>query len=261
VMSWVAAGRGDVGRCQGRGAVAQDIVTRYVCPQRVSGRSAVLTYIVVVDPVRLTIQTCVGCGSMREFESCVGTCRERKLELVSGGDYDELATAAAAWRIRIRELLPVVEKLVSAEPRQPDWRGLYESLRERTRLVLRAAGQSARAAFDEAASSAETTVVWRCPDCGGLEATQPCIGVCIWRPLDWVEACVFESERAQVLRDVELERSLFVLLTRFARVTPRDGEWECNWRAFGDKARHMLGSQSSGGLSSVIVLGEGSVGV
>ena len=78
-----------------------------------------LTCFGVVDPVRLTIATCVGCGSMREFESCVGTCRERKLEFVSGGDYDELATSAAACRIRIRELLPVVEKLASAEPRRP----------------------------------------------------------------------------------------------------------------------------------------------
>lgn len=200
-----------------------------------------LTCFGVVDPVRLTIATCVGCGSMREFESCVGTCRERKLEFVSGGDYDELATSAAACRIRIRELLPVVEKLASAEPRRADWRGLYESVREQGRRVLRAGGRSTREAFDEAAWPAETTVVWRCPDCGGLEATQPCIGVCIWRPLEWVEAGAFETERAQALRDIELERSLFEVLSRFASVTPRDGEWERNWRAFQGQVRVVLG--------------------
>lgn len=178
---------------------------------------------------------------MREFESCAGTCSERKLELVSGGDYNELAAVAAACRIRIRELLPVVEKLASAEPRRADWRGLYESVRGQGRRVLRAAGRPTRVAFDEAAWPAETTVVWRCPACGGLEATQPCIGVCIWRPLEWVEARAFETERARALRDIELERSLFEVLSRFASVTPRVGEWERNWRAFQGQARVVLG--------------------
>jgi hypothetical protein len=177
---------------------------------------------------------------MREFESCVGTCRERKLELVSGGDYDELATAAAARRIRIRELLPVVQKLASAEPRRADWRDLYESVREQGRRVLQAARRPTRETDDEPAWLAETTVVWRCPHCGGLEATQPCIGVCIWRLLEWVEAGAFETARAQALRDIELERSLFAVLSRFAGVTPRNSQWERNWRAFQRQARVVL---------------------
>ena len=85
-------------------------------------------------------------------------------------------------------------------------------------------------------------VVWRCPDCGGLEATQPCIGVCIWRPLEWVEAGAFEKERARALQNIELEGSLFGLLTRLANVRPRDDEWERNARAFQAQARHILGS-------------------
>jgi hypothetical protein len=178
---------------------------------------------------------------MRELESCPGICRECKVELVSGGEYDECAAAAAACRIRIRVLLPVVEELASAEPRRAGWRELYESVRERGRVVLRAAGRPSFQASDGEASSAETTVVWRCPDCGGLEATQPCIGVCIWRPLEWVEAAAFATARAQALRDLELERSLFDLVARFVRVTPRDGEWERNWRAFQRQARIVLG--------------------
>lgn len=207
-----------------------------------------LTCIGVVDPVRLTIPTCVGCGSMREFESCVGTCRECKLELVSGGDYDEVATAAAACRIRIRELLPVVEKLAGAEPRRADWRGLYESVQEQGRRVVRGAGRPTHEAVDEAAWPAESTVVWRCPDCGGLEATQPCIGVCIWRSVEWVAAGAFETEREQALRDIELERSLVEVLSRFSCVTPRDGEWERNWRAFRGQARMVLGPLTSGSV-------------
>ena len=73
-------------------------------------------------------------------------------------------------------------------------------------------------------------------------ATQPCIGICIWRPLDWVEARAFEKERARALRDIELERSLFGLLTRLANVRPRDDEWERNALAFQAQARHIVGS-------------------
>ena len=200
-----------------------------------------LTYIGMVDPVRLTIPTCVGCGSMREFESCPGICRERQLELVSAAEYDELAAAAARCRIRIGRLLPVVEELASDEPQRAGWRERYESVQERGRVVLRAAGQPTRQTSEGEAWSTETTVVWRCPDCGGLEATQPCIGVCIWRPFDWVEAGAFATERAQALREIELERSLCELVSRFARVTPRDGEWERNWRAFRGQARAVLG--------------------
>jgi hypothetical protein len=177
---------------------------------------------------------------MREFESCPRTCRESKLELISGGEYDEVTTAAAACRIRIDELMPVVEELASADTGHADCRGLYESARKRGRAVLQAAGKPARDGSHGEAWSAETTVVWRCPDCGGLEATQLCIGICVWRPLEWVEAGAFATERAQALRDIELERSLFDLVSRFARVNPRNGEWERNWRAFQGQARMVL---------------------
>jgi hypothetical protein len=177
---------------------------------------------------------------MREFGTCDGVCSERKLELVTGGDYDELVTEAKACRARIQALMPIVAELADAPPRPADGSVRYESLRGRVRVLLKAAAPPACETV-EATSAAETTVVWRCPDCGGLEETQPCIGVCIWRPVEWVELGTFESERVQALRDVEFERALFGLLTRFARVTPRVGEWERNWLAFQAQARLILG--------------------
>jgi hypothetical protein len=114
---------------------------RWRAPLSVAGRPILG---VVEPPVRQTISTCVGCGSMREFATCEGICRERKHELVSGGDYDEVVTAAAACRARVRGLWPIVEDLAAAAPRQVDWEAGYESLRERTRLVLRESGPDPR---------------------------------------------------------------------------------------------------------------------
>jgi hypothetical protein len=176
---------------------------------------------------------------MREPATCEAVCSERKCELVSGGDYDDLAGATAACGVRIRGFLPVVQEMAHAAPGQGDWEVLYESLQGRARALLTAAGPRA-AQVIAAMSSPETMVVWRCPQCGGLEATQPCIGVCIWRALDWVAATAFERERARALQEIELEHSLLSLLRRLANVRPRDDEWERNTRVFQAQAQHIL---------------------
>ena len=64
---------------------------------------------------------------MRQYESCAGACRERRLELVSGGDYDELTAAAAACRVRIEGLWAVVGELARTEPGPGEWRVAYEA--------------------------------------------------------------------------------------------------------------------------------------
>jgi hypothetical protein len=176
---------------------------------------------------------------MREFESCVGVCSERKLELVSGGEFDVLTAAAAARRVRIQVFWTVVEKLVGIDPGPGDWQVAYEALRQSARSVLRRFGPAARSAGDDSFSSAETVIVWRCPDCGGVDAPQPCIGVCIWRPADWVDANLYESERSRAVLDIEVDRALVGLLGRLAFATPREGAWERNWRALQSQARRV----------------------
>jgi len=84
----------------------------------------------VKPPFRLSIPGCIGCGAMRQYESCVAVCRERRLELVSGGDYDELTAAAAACRVRIEGLWAVVAELARTEPGPGGCRVAYEALRQ-----------------------------------------------------------------------------------------------------------------------------------
>jgi hypothetical protein len=196
----------------------------------------------VKPPRRLSIPGCIGCGAMRQYESCAGACRDRRLELVSGGDYDELTAAAAACRVRIEGLQAVVAELARAEPGPGEWRVAHQAVRQSARSALRRFGPAAKGRDDELPSPAETVIVWRCQDCGGVDAPQPCIDVCVWGPVDWVDAASYESERSRVAVEHVVEQSLAGLLRRFAFATPRDGQWERSWRAFQSQARLALRS-------------------
>jgi hypothetical protein len=191
----------------------------------------------VRPPRRLSIRGCIGCGAMRQYESCAGACRERRLELVSGGDYDELTAAATACRVRIEGLWAVVGEPTRREPGPGEWRVAYEALQGSARSALRRFRPAAGGGDDELLSPAETVIVWRCQDCGGVDAPQECIDVCIWGPADWVDAASYESERSRAAADRGVEQSLAELLGRFAFATPRDGQWERSWHAFQSLAR------------------------
>ena len=174
---------------------------------------------------------------MRQQESCEGACRERRLELVSGSDYDELTAAAAACRVRLETFRAVVGELARAEPGSGEFRVAYEALQQSARSVLRRSGPAAGDRDDELPARAETVILWRCEDCGGVDAPQECIDVCIWGPADWVDAALYEPQRSRAAVDREVEQSLAGLLRRFAFTTPRDGQWERSWRAFQSQAR------------------------
>jgi hypothetical protein len=198
-----------------------------------------------VEPRRLSIPGCIGCGAMRQYESCEGACRERRLELASGSDYDELTAVAAACRVRIKGFWAVVGELARREPGPGEVRVAYAALQQQARSVLRRSGPAAGGRGDELLSPAETVIVWRCQDCGGVDAPQECIDVCIWGPADWVDAALYESQRARAAADREVEQSLAGLLRRFASATPREGQWERSWDAFQSQARLTLRSRES----------------
>ena len=188
----------------------------------------------------MSIPGCIGCGAMRQQENCEGACHERRLELISGGDYDELTAVAAACRVRIEGFRAVVGELARAEPGPGEWRVAYEALRQSARSVLRRSGPAAGGRGDELPARADTVIVWRCEDCGSVDAPRECIDVCIWGPADWVDAALYERQRSRTAVDREVEWSLAGLLRRLAFTTPREGQWEQGWRVFQSQARLAL---------------------
>jgi hypothetical protein len=186
-------------------------------------------------PDRVTVLTCIGCGAMGRQERCEGQCSEHRLVLVSGVDHEALLAAAAAARARAARLAPIAREAADAEGADP--REALTALRESARRALRDDGpEPERGDW----SAPDTVTGWWCAECGNVDMPQPCIGVCIWRPADWINLAAYERQFALAEPALRGARSLRGFVARAAAVTPRDGQWERNRTALQAQARAAL---------------------
>ena len=188
-------------------------------------------------PDRVTVLTCIGCGAMGREERCDGDCSEHKLVLVSAVDHDELLRAADAARVRAARLASAVRPFVDVHARSGDPRDTLLELRDGARRALRDGGR-VEPRTDWA--SPATVTGWWCAQCGNVDMPQPCLGVCVWRPADWVSLALYERRLRLAEPDLRAARSLSGFLARAAAVTPRAGEGQRNLDAFRAQARAAL---------------------
>jgi hypothetical protein len=72
------------------------------------------------------------------------------------------------------------------------------------------------------------------PAFGGIDAPQPCLGIWVWRPVEWVAAERYVEAREKAQAALAEERRLRTLLRRAAAVTPRPRQWERGWAVLAD---------------------------
>jgi hypothetical protein len=185
---------------------------------------------------RVTVPTCIGCGAMSQVGTCERGCSEHKLELVPAGHYDHLTAVATEARIRAEALNAVADQLATRQPGPEDYQDAYRSVQQAARLTLRAYPHD-RSEDEDSDQPADPTITWWCAECGGIDAPQPCLGICIWRRVEWVNAALYEQQRARLIADRDTEQRLRLLLRLVASVTPRDGQWERGWHALQAHAR------------------------
>jgi hypothetical protein len=193
----------------------------------------------IATPERLTVPTCIGCGAMGQFGTCDTGCSEQKLELIRAAAHDSLAVLGASAHARAEALRSVAAELARHRPAGEDWEGVYRALQDKARANLhrhqRVDGQDVK--LEERAEPATT---WWCAKCGGIDAPQPCLGICVWRSVDWVNRAVYEHRRERVRAERKAELGLRRLLRRLASVTPRDGQWARGWRVLQAEAQEAL---------------------
>jgi hypothetical protein len=146
------------------------------------------------------------------------------LELVPAAEHDWLTKATEASERRAAALRAIVRPLTGGPP--ADAETAYRALQRDSRAAL---GELPAAPALPASAQAFTT--WWCPRCGGIDAPQPCLGVCVWRPVEWVAAERYEEARERAAAAFAQEHALRARLRRAANVTPRAGQWQRCWEA------------------------------
>jgi hypothetical protein len=190
-------------------------------------------------PDRLTVPTCIGCGAMGEVGTCETGCSEQRLELVQAVEYDALAALRTRAQTQAQAFLAVAQELARQQPAAGELEPAYRSLQSAARAELRRHRDLEEQDID-LEQPAEPATTWWCPRCGGIDAPQPCLGICIWRPIEWVNRSLYEQERDRALRERERERRLRELLRRVAWITPQAGQWERGWQTLRTDARDTL---------------------
>lgn len=193
-------------------------------------------------PDRITVATCIGCGMMERAGTCAGGCREVRFDVVPAADVDELAAAADAWERRAEALRPIVATLAAGAPAgtpigsEADAEAAFREARAGARAALGALGAPPPAAgLDE--EPLEPVTTWWCPDCGGLDAPQPCIGICIRPQLTWANAALYVPLRERALAARGSAREREAIVRALVTVRPREGAWRRNWQAITGRAQ------------------------
>jgi hypothetical protein len=176
---------------------------------------------------------------MSRLGTCDIGCSEEKLELVRAVDLEGLTRLAFGTHVRAEAFRAVATELASGLSGPDDREATYRSVQIAARATLRrypeVDGQS-----ESWAEQAEGATTWWCAGCGGIDAPQPCLGICIWRPIDWVNAKLYGQERTRALAERDMEMCLRRLLRRAAFVTPREGHWERGCRVLQAEAQETL---------------------
>ncbi len=90
----------------------------------------------------------------------------------------------------------------------------------------------------------ERITAWECIGCGRIEGTQPCVGICQDRRMDFVRASDYDEAFAQLALMRGHAESLAAVVRQLACTTPRGGEWERTYRALQAHAQRILKSNA-----------------
>lgn len=190
-------------------------------------------------PERIIVRTCFGCGAMGRLGGCDTGCPELRLELVRAAAFDEVAAIRATAEAAVDAFRLAVQDLAWSHPDGAEGEYSYRRLQDEARVVLHNYPHRPRDEDVTDAPTEPTTATW-CGRCGTVESFEPCMEVCIWRPVAWVSASSYRRERSRAIAALMVEGRLRGLLQRLAWVTPLEHQWRTCLRVLGPEARRVL---------------------
>jgi hypothetical protein len=158
---------------------------------------------------RLEVATCIACHARTRLGECIDGCTDVPLDLVEAAVVDALAARTAALEARANAFGALLG--AAAEDPGPDW----EQLRRDARAAL--------AIPVPEQPDAEIVPAWGCPDCGRIDAPQPCLDVCIRQPVLMADASELHALQPAAAA-VEAREQVLARVTRLlAYARPRPG--------------------------------------
>jgi hypothetical protein len=175
--------------------------------------------------VLISVRACIGCGAIDNAQPCLGTCIDRRLDIVRADQHAAAVAALAALERALDERRTLLNRLARSAP--ADW----GPVRAQARAALRTGGMPEPGGVVEA---------WACDSCGRIEAPQPCIGVCIRPETAMVSAEEHEAVlAAAAAAHAKLER-LAPPVRQLAWATPRRGHEQDAAQALQAAARALV---------------------
>jgi hypothetical protein len=83
---------------------------------------------------------CIGCGKIEAPQTCIGVCRDQRVEFVYSSDYEDLLAQLRATQRHARAASAVLRRLASTKPHDHEWERSYRVIQEHARRVLTAIG-------------------------------------------------------------------------------------------------------------------------
>jgi hypothetical protein len=82
---------------------------------------------------RIKAWQCIGCGRIDAPQTCIGVCRDRKVEFVYADEHEQ---ALAQERRHADALAALVRRLAFVTPRAGEWEHTYRALQEQARGMV-----------------------------------------------------------------------------------------------------------------------------
>ena len=100
---------------------------------------------------------CIGCGKIEAPQTCVGICRDVRVEFVYVADYEAALASGDEARRHVAVLEGIVRQFATITPRDGEWERSYRALQVRARAALaryvELAGETPPAGSQAAAST------------------------------------------------------------------------------------------------------------
>jgi hypothetical protein len=163
----------------------------------------------------ISVMQCIGCGAISTPQPCLGTCIDRRLDLVAAELHAATLAAVSTLQAASADRRRMVGRLAESELTPGDW----GPLRARARAMLR---------LPAPPEPATVVTTWACDSCVRIEAPQPCIGVCVRPTTAMVPAQDYQAARDELLELIRTLERLAPPLRLLAWVRPRPNRWEAS---------------------------------